>query len=80
MFQETPPYTVNSPSAASNQQNDQKFIEELEKDNTEDENLNGGEDVESPAKDLNKQFVMVQFVIVQDGVQVERSLAIVTEP
>ena len=80
MFQETPPYTVNSPSAASNQQNDQKFIEELEKDNTADENLNGGEDIESPAKDLNKQFVMAQFVIVQDGVQVERSLAIVTEP
>ena len=26
VVQETPPYTVNSPSAASNEQNDQKFM------------------------------------------------------
>ena len=49
VVQETPPYLVNSPSAASNQQNDRKIYEE--KDNTEKDN--GGEHVESHAKDLN---------------------------
>ena len=43
VVQETPPYLVNSPSAASNQQNDRKIYEE--KDNTE--KGNGGEHVES---------------------------------
>ena len=50
MFQETNPSTVNSPSTASNQRNDQRFKQK--KDNTEEDN--GGEHVESPAKDLNK--------------------------
>ena len=55
LLQETPPYNVNSPSAASNQPSDQRF--DAEKGKTEEET--GGEHVESPAKDLNKQFVMV---------------------
>ena len=55
LLQETPPYNVNSPSAASNQPSDQRF--DAEKGKTEEES--GGEHVECPAKDLNKQFVMV---------------------
>ena len=54
LFQGAPPDIVNSPSAASNQQTNEVFP--AGKDASEE--VNREADVESPAKDLNKQFAM----------------------
>ena len=54
LFQGAPPDIVNSPSAASNQQTNEVFP--AGKDASEE--VNREADVESQAKDLNKQFAM----------------------